>query len=320
VPVRAALLTCLVLLVVGGCRGAEPTLGPLPAEPANPKLRKIAQGLEAQWTADGRIVYVSSRDGDIWSVRPDGKRPRRVVKTKSSVGLLVSPDRSRMLLLRADRNLVAWTDAERARPVAEVSQASTARWSDDGSMITFQRLRDGQRSIWAVPARGGRPERLFGEFGGFVLAWAADGRMIVRAFQEKAGGSFRATLLVSADGEPTEIPELVEARFLPDGTIEGIESQGSLVVLKNDGTVVRRFDVDALPDYSPNRRFLVYAHAERVWVARSDWSAPFEIAKGLCLRPSFSPDGSQVVCSLLQTKRNEARRYVAVVGLPSELR
>jgi dipeptidyl aminopeptidase/acylaminoacyl peptidase len=225
-----------------------------------------------------------------------------------------------MLVLRADRSLVARTEGRRARPIANVSQASTARWSDDGSMITFQRFRDGQRSIWAVPARGGRPERLFDEFGGFVLAWAADGRMIVRAFQEKAGGSFRATLLVNADGEPIEIPELLEARFLSDGTIEGIESQGSLVVLDGDGSVLRRVDVDALPDYSPDGRLLVYAHAERVWVASSDWSAPLQIAKGSCLRPSFSPDGSQVVCSLLETRRNEKRRYVAVVGLPSELR
>jgi dipeptidyl aminopeptidase/acylaminoacyl peptidase len=318
---RAALLTCLLAFIVAGCRsGEEPTLGPLPADPREPKVRRIAPGYAAQWTAEGRIVYLDSRDGDVWSIRRDGKRPQRLARAKSRLGVVVSPDGARMLVLERKGTFVSRIVGGRARPVPQEDAAGRPRWSDDGSMLTFERLKAGQRSIWALPARGGRPERLFGEFGGSVLAWASNGRMIVRAFQEQAGGSFSATLLLGSEGEPTEIPDLLAARFLPDGGIEGIDPQRSLVLLDEAGTMLRRLDVDSLPDHSPDGRFLVYEHDDRVWIAHSDWSSPLELAKGPCAAPSFSPDGTHVACSLTTKKGKEEQRYVAVVGVPSELR
>ena len=224
-----------------------------------------------------------------------------------------------MLLLERKGTFVSRIAGGPARPVPQDDPSGRPRWSEDGSMLTFERLRGGQRSIWALPARGGRPERLFGEFGGSVLAWAEDGRMIVRAFQEQAGGSFSATLLFGFEGEPTEIPDLLAARFLPDGGIEGSDPQRSLVLLDEAGTILRRLDVDSLPDHSPDGRLLVYEH-DRVWIARSDWSSPLELTKGPCAAPSFSPDGTHVACSLTTTKGKKERRYVAVVGVPSELR
>jgi Tol biopolymer transport system component len=320
-PVRAALLTCLLALLLAGCRSVdEPTLGPLPADPVEPKVRRIAPGYAAQWTAEGRIVYVGNRDGDVWSIRPDGRRPERLAWAKPRLGVVVSPDGTRMLLLERERAFVSRTVGGRRRPVPQGDPIGRPRWSDDGSMLTFERLNAGQGSIWAVPARGGRPERLFGEFGGSVLAWAEDGRMIVRAFQEQAGGSFSATLLFGSEGEPTEIPDLLAARFLPDGGIEGIDPERSLVLLDEAGAMLRGLDVDSLPDHSSDGRLLVYEHDDRVWIARSDWSSPLELAKGPCAAPSFSPDGAQIVCSLTVTKGKEERRYVAVLGVPSELR
>ena len=320
-PLRAALLACVLALLVAGCRSVdEPTLGPLPADPAEPKMRRIASGHAAQWTAEGRIVYLGSRDGDVWSIRPDGRRPERLAWAKPRLGVVVSPDGSRMLVLERKRAFVSRSVGGRLRPVPQGDPIGRPRWSDNGSMLTFERLNAGQRSIWAVPARGGRPERLFGEFGGSVLAWASDGRMIVRAFQEQAGGSFSATLLFRSEGEPTEISDLLAARFLPDGGIEGIDPQHSLVLLDEAGKMLRRFGVDSLPDRSPDGRLLVYEHDDRVWIARSDWSSPLELAKGPCAAPSFSPAGDQVACSLTVTRGKEERRYVAVLGVPSELR
>jgi hypothetical protein len=314
-------LTCLLAFIVAGCRsGDEPTLGPLPADPGEPKVRRIAPGYAAQWTAEGRIVYLDSRDGDVWSIRRDGKRPQRLARAKSRLGVVVSPDGSRMLVRERKGTYVSRIVGGRARPVPQEDPSGRPRWSDDGSMLTFERLKAGQRSIWALPARGGRPERLFGEFGGSVLAWASNGRMIVRAFQEQAGGSFSATLLFGSEGEPTEIPDLLAARFLADGGIEGIDPQRSLVLLDEAGTLLRRLDVDSLPDHSPDGRLLVYEHDDRVWIAHSDWSSPLQLAKGPCAAPSFSPDGTHVACSLTTKKGKEEGRYVAVVGVPSELR
>jgi hypothetical protein len=320
---------CLVALAAGCRSGDEPTLGPLPPKLSSPRLERIAPGHSPQWTAEGRIVYVDIRDGDVWSVRPNGQARRHLVSTKTQVGLLASPDRTRMLLLRTDRNRIARTDGSRLRPISAVSQASTGRWSDDGTMITFPRLNGSRRSIWAVPARGGPPRRLFGEFGGVVLAWAADGRMVVRAFQERAGGSFAATLLFGPEGEPTELPSLLAARFLPNGAVEGIDEQGTLVQLDGRGGILRRFPgsdpISELPDYSPDRRLMVYEQGGQLWIASGSWTAPRVLANAPCYQPSFSPDGSRVVCALFRTNGEEgehrkATRYVAVIGVPPELR
>jgi dipeptidyl aminopeptidase/acylaminoacyl peptidase len=314
--VSAVVLTCLAAVAVAGCRNAEPAASP-PAEPTQPKLRLIAAGHSAQWTADGRIAYVASKGRGVWSIRPDGKRARRLVAVKYG-GLLVSPDRSRMLFMDAGGSRVARTDGSRLRPITTLSQASTARWSDDGARITFQRQRGSQGSIWSVPTRGGRAKPLFREFGGFVLAWAPDGRMVVAAFQEQEGGSFSATLLIAPGEEPREIPELVEARFGPDGTVEGIESQGSYVVLDDRGEVLRRFPGDRvrnLPDYTADGTLMTYEQSGRLWIAFADWTARRMLADALCSRPAFSPDDTRIACSVYWPKR-----HVAVIDVPAELR
>lgn len=318
-------LTCFAALVLAGCRsGPQPTLGPLLTEPERPKLVRLAHGFAAQWAAGGRIVYLDPRDGDVWSIRPTGKARQRLVATKRRVGLLVSPNRIRMLLLRAGENGVARIDGRRLRPIPTLARASMARWSDDGSMITFQRSSEGRSSIWAVPPRGGEPQRLFGEFGGRVLAWSPDGRMVVRAFRAERGGSFSATVLFGAEGEALEIPHLLEARFLPDGTVEGIEEEGTLVRLDDLGRIVRRFPglepIRDLPSYSEDGSLMVYEQGGQLWIAGADWTSPRLLVSAPCYRPSFSPDGSRVACSLIVGEGRKQTRHVAVVGVPAELR
>jgi hypothetical protein len=330
VPVRAVLLACLAALVLAGCRETAATVSAPPADPPAPKLRKVVQGHSAQWTADGRIVYVDPRDGDVWSVRPGAKRSRHLVSGKRKITLIVSPAGSRMLLLRGGKTFVAKTDGRGLTPLADVPEGVTPSWNDDGSKVSFEMRRRGQGSIWAVPAGRGRPERLFREFGGSVLAWASDGRMVVRAFQAGEGGSFRATLFYPVEGEPTELPELSQARFLPDGAIEGIDPEGSLLVLDEQGTILRRFPssdpVHAFPDYTADGTLMVYEEDERLWLAFGDWTSPRMLGEGACHRPAFSPDGSQIACSLVETKSGrrkgqpEKRYYVAVIEVPAELR
>ena len=328
-PVRAVLLACLAALVLVGCRETAATVGAPPPDPSAPKLRRLVQGHSAQWTADGRVVYVDPRDGDVWSIRPGAERSRHLVGGKHRLALLVSPPKSRMLLLRGGRAFVASTDGNGLRALPHVPEGVMPIWNDEGSRVTFELRRRGRGSIWALPAGKGQPEPLFREFGGSVLVWAPDGRMVVRAFQAGEGGSFRATLFYRGEGEPTELPELSQARFLSDARIEAIDPEGSLVVLDEQRTILRRFPssdpVRTFPDYTADGTLMVYEDDGRVWLAFGDWTSPQVLAAAACRRPAFSPDGSQIACSLVETKRvhkgpSEVRRYVAVIDVPAELR
>ena len=311
------------------CRETAATVSAPPHDPPAPKLRRLVQGHSAQWTADGRIVYVDPRDGDVWSIGPGAKRSRHLVGGKHRINLLVSPPGSRMLLLRKGRAFVARTDGSGLRALPHVPEGVMPIWNDDGSRMTFELRRRGRGSIWALPAGKGQPEPLFREFGGSVLAWATDGRMVVGAFQAGEGGSFRATLLYRGEGEPTELPELSQARFLSDGAIEAIDPEGSLVALDEQGTILRRFPssdpVRTFPDYTADGTLMVYEDDGRLWLAFGDWTSPRVLAEAACRRPAFAPDSSQIACSLVETKRvregpPEVRRYVAVIDVPAELR
>ena len=331
---RAALILAIVALVAVGCSDAPLTSdgGEIRDHAASDGVSDIARGYHGQWTRDGRVVYVDVEEGGVWRMRADGTEKEQLIETEAeSLGLIVSPDRSKLLVMHAGGNFVGDVDGHRLRPIADVPQSGTAQWSDDGSMISFERLDGTKRSIWTVPAGGGRPRVLFDDFGGFVLAWAPDGRMVVRAFRERAGGSYRATLLARPGMAPTPLLRpgwmLDDARFRADGKVEGTEEQGTLVVVDPANRKVRPFPaperVLSLPDRSPDKRWIVYQGATGVWLAHADGSGTRRLTREECVLPSFSPDGTRIVCSHLAYTGEENEygdpvfeRYVAVIPVP----
>jgi Tol biopolymer transport system component len=298
----------LVLLVAGTLIGCSGATGREVRQQRG--LTDLGAGFNPQWTAEGRIVFSDS--AGVWEMKRDGTGLRRIVDLEAGSGLLVSPDRESMLIMGGGINWVVGVDGSGLRQVTNVQASSTARWSDDSTMITFERLDGGQRSLWAVPAAGGESQQLFADHGGFVLAWANDGRMIVRAFQERAGGSWLAALLV-VPGQPTkQLPMVLEhARFLPDGSIEAIEMQGGLVVLDSQGRLSHRVDLPTgtreLPDRSPDGRLLAFSGDDGVWLTDPDGRGARLLTSERCYGATFSPDGRALLC-----------RYVRVVGVDDE--
>jgi dipeptidyl aminopeptidase/acylaminoacyl peptidase len=304
---RAIGVAALALLLgcaagCGGGAGREPE--------RRDGLIDLGEGTNPQWTDRGRIVF--SDGTGVWEIEPDGGGLRRIVDSEAGTGLVVSPDRRSMLIPAGPTNLVGSIDGSGLRPVADVQASSTARWSDDGSMISFQRSDGGGQSIWAVPAAGGEPRRLFAHFGGFVLAWAKDGRMVVRAFETRADGSFLATLLVVPGHPPRQLPVMLEeARFLPNGSIEAVETQGGLVALDREGRLIGPIDsptpTTELPDRSPDGDLVAFSGDDGVWVTGPDGRDARRLTAERCRGATFSPDGRHLLC-----------RYVKVVGIDDE--
>jgi hypothetical protein len=301
---QAALFVALAILL-GSCGGDQsadvtPTVTPA-AKVAQHDLVDLANGYEAQWTNDGKIVYVG--DGGIWEIAGDGTDLHRIVDLDfEGGGLLLSPDRSKMLVMHGGENSIANVDGTSFRPVADVTASSSALWSDDGSMVTFMRLDGVEKSIWAVSARGGEPRMLFPDFGGFVLAWTRDERMVVRAHF----GSGARVYLVQPGQHRTELltesgASLWEARFRSDGSIEGIAPPAGMVAFDGRGRELTPFPaqgrIEHLPDHSPDGKLMVYESDEGVWLARADGREARKLTSENCGWPSFSPDGTLVVCS-----------------------
>jgi hypothetical protein len=307
---RLIALAALVLLALGGTAGC----GGLALDRegrTDGSFTDLGEGVNPQWTAEGRIIF---RDGPaVWEMDPDGGNMRRVLELETDAGLRLSPDRRSMLLLSIPTNWIAGIDGSGLRPIADVPASSTAVWSDDGSMISFQRTEGGQDSIWAVRSEGGETRRIFPDFGGFVLAWSKDGRMVVNASRQGAGGSLPGTILVLPGYTLEKLPMLLEeARFLPDGSVEAVVAQGGgLAVLDAEGRLSRRIDAPTdtreLPGRSPDGTLLAFSGDDGVWLTDAHGGGARRVTDKHCHGPEFSPDGRTLLC-----------RYVKFVGIDDE--
>lgn len=111
------------------------------------------QEVDADWSPDGgRIAFVSDRDGDdeIYTMRPNGSRPRQLTFNEAPAGFDGDPN-----------------------------------WSPDGRKIAFTSERDltpeteFQVEIYTMRADGSRQTRLtFDDLSDFLPAWSPDGRKI----------------------------------------------------------------------------------------------------------------------------------------------
>jgi eukaryotic-like serine/threonine-protein kinase len=262
----------------------------VPADGGTPVLaagRNGALNTSPGWLPDGRLLFISSRDGvrDIYMVPLDragrpGESTVRLTTGLSAHSLSVSGDGTRLAYSTFAETVNIWSvhipdagelPASAAR--AETRERQIIEGFDisrDGRWLVFDTNRDGNQHIYRAPLGGGRAQQLTnGTWDDFLPSFSPDGREV--AFHSYQFGTRNIAILPSDGGAPTWV------------------TRDSLNSLQ--------------PYWSPDGRSLVYVRRAPEAVARirtrrgSEWSEPRDVYNfsSIGFRPQFSPDGSQVL-------------------------
>ncbi|MFP5352653.1 MAG: hypothetical protein ACLGIB_08835 [Actinomycetota bacterium] len=150
----------------------------------------------ATWSPDGRLAFMSDRDGDIeiWLMSLDGSKPIRLTNDPATDFFPQwSPDGSKILWIRQSEEY-GWsqhlyvmnadgTDSVRLTTGNQLDEMP--RWSPDGTRIAFIRYLfepEFDLGLWLMDADGSNATRLVDASGS--PAWSSDGASIA---YEKAG-------------------------------------------------------------------------------------------------------------------------------------
>jgi Tol biopolymer transport system component len=160
-----------------------------------PKTAGFAQS--PGWSPDGRSIAFSASGGpfvaaaacraDVFTIRPDGRGLRRLIRNAESPAW--PPDGRRVAFVRTDPQERMWiyVAPRSGRNGRRVALGSHPTWSPDGRRIAFTAARRGITQVYVLAIGGGRPHRVTtGRHYQLEPAWSPDGRWI--AFYSARGG------------------------------------------------------------------------------------------------------------------------------------
>lgn len=118
------------------------------------------------WTPDGRILYVSTKEGnqDIWVMNPDGTGERRLTYEGDNFDPCVTADGRQIVFTskRGDSYNIWRMSAGGGEPVRLTSgnRDFAPHCSPAGTWVVYTSERDGKWTLWKVDAGGGQPVQL----------------------------------------------------------------------------------------------------------------------------------------------------------------
>jgi Tol biopolymer transport system component len=282
-------LTVLMLAAGAFSAAAVAASGLQPTRAGAPGVGVIGNDAPA-WSPSGdTIAFTSFRHGrgEIYLMRPDGKRQRRLTRNPAHDDL--------------------------------------PAWSPNGRRIAFTSSRTGGRDIYVMDVNGGRVTRLTNHPAfDFSPAWSPDGTRI--AFRSNRDGNGEIYVM-TADGTRetnlTRHPRTDESpRWSPDGRIVFASNRTSvglatpvfsIYAMNADGTDVRKltstpssYEDERTPDWSPDGRRIVFTSDRdlpignlEIYTMNADGTGRRRLTRyiGHDDWPTWSPDGQRIVFS-----------------------
>ena len=269
------------------------------------------ENFEPAWSPDGKqIAYYSRKKGGIWLIPALGGTARRLTDFGSWPSW--SPDSSRIVFQSQSMNdysqtsyaamppSTLWVVQAQGGAPTQLTQPGNPSgghgapsWSPDGKHIAFSSTSTGLAEIWEVPAKGGTPQRLVA---GVVCdpVYGPGGRYLYFSQTHLESNQQKGTAPTFA---------LMRLALTPEGTADGNPE-----LVKESGTVIYKG-----LHFSANGRLLAFSaiadnnNLQSVRVSPATGEAvgePVPLTRDTAMRktsPRFSPDGSQIAYSLVQS-------------------
>jgi Tol biopolymer transport system component len=158
------------------------------------------------WSPDGRIVYSSPADGNIWLMGSDGSNPKQLTSNAGGNFLpRVSPDGHYIVFL-SDRSgsFQIWRmDSDGNNPKQLTDSPLEGFGSDcspDGKWVVYSKFGT-EKGVWKVPMEGGNPVRL-SEAEAQYLTISPDGKMIAYSYEDPSANPPQGVAIMAFEGGP----------------------------------------------------------------------------------------------------------------------